>query len=402
MYPISAPIQRNGNLYTLTNDIVSDADGIVVLKNDTILDGVGHSLQGSNAPASNGIYLLGNYNVTIRNLDIKGFESGILLDAYSTCNNVIGNTIEDNVYGVNCWAYADNDSINGNTITGNSLAGIWIAGSSSDSVTENKITANNLGISIQSSTNDTIWHNSFLDNINQTSIYDSQCVWDNGYPSGGNYWSDYAGVDLQKGSNQDQPGSDGIGDTPYSTGENNLDNYPLMQAFENIEVQLTLRPKTIVGQGYSYSMQIQLANQGWDAQTTSVTAYVNSTLLGAFNDIGLSGREQTILNVVWQTSTYAKGNYTISVIATPVPDEVDTTDNNYTWTIHLGFPGDVSSAIKGAYDGKVDMRDIAYLVSLFNTRPSSSGWNPNADINDDLVVNMRDIAVAIANYNKHE
>jgi hypothetical protein len=48
------------------------------------------------------------------------------------------------------------------------------------------------------------------------------------------------------------------------------------------------------------------------------------------------------------------------------------------------------------------MKDIAYLVILFNTKPSSSNWNPNADVDNNGVVNMIDIAIAILNYNKHE
>jgi nitrous oxidase accessory protein NosD len=43
--------------------------------------------------------------------------------------------------------------------------------------------------------------------------------WDDGYPSGGNYWSDYNGTDANH---------DGIGDTSHVLDANNTDHYPLM------------------------------------------------------------------------------------------------------------------------------------------------------------------------------
>ena len=52
--------------------------------------------------------------------------------------------------------------------------------------------------------------------------------WDDGYPSGGNYWSDYNGTDFYSGTNQNVTGSDGIGDTSYIIDVNNVDRYPLM------------------------------------------------------------------------------------------------------------------------------------------------------------------------------
>jgi hypothetical protein len=66
--------------------------------------------------------------------------------------------------------------------------------------------------------------------ICQVSIYPSGCanVWNDGYLSGGNYWNNYTGVDSHSGPNQDEFGSDGIGDTPHMIDESNLDNYPLM------------------------------------------------------------------------------------------------------------------------------------------------------------------------------
>jgi hypothetical protein len=75
-----------------------------------------------------------------------------------------------------------------------------------------------------------IYHNNFVGNTIQASV-DSASVsnaWDNGYPSGGNYWSDYNGTDLYNGPYQNVTGSDGIGDTTYSIDANNTDHYPLM------------------------------------------------------------------------------------------------------------------------------------------------------------------------------
>ena len=51
---------------------------------------------------------------------------------------------------------------------------------------------------------------------------------DNGYPSGGNYWSDYNGTDLFYGSDLNYTGRDGIGDIPYFINETNIDYHPLM------------------------------------------------------------------------------------------------------------------------------------------------------------------------------
>lgn len=53
-------------------------------------------------------------------------------------------------------------------------------------------------------------------------------------------------------------------------------------------------------------------------------------------------------------------------------------------------------------DGTVNMRDIQYSVIRFSTKPVSPTWDPYADLNDDGTVNMRDIQIQILNFNKHE
>jgi len=58
-------------------------------------------------------------------------------------------------------------------------------------------------------------------------------TWDNGYPSGGNFWSDYTGVDYCSGPSQNIcPSPDGTGDTPYTLiGSRAVDNYPLIKPY---------------------------------------------------------------------------------------------------------------------------------------------------------------------------
>jgi hypothetical protein len=97
------------------------------------------------------------------------------------------------------------------------------------------IVGNNIGISFVEDQNNLIYHNNFESNGVSANFWTFSArveinAWDNGYPSGGNYWSDYTGEDAN---------SDGIGDIPYfvlntAPGHppvnptDNMDHYPLM------------------------------------------------------------------------------------------------------------------------------------------------------------------------------
>jgi general secretion pathway protein D len=161
--------------------------------------------------------------------------------------------------------------------------------------------------------------------------------------------------------------------------------------------------KTIVGQGYSAAVKVGVKNYGVFSETSKTAVYANSTIIWLQIDYLTSGSSVTLF-VVWNTSSFAIGNFSISADSEPVPDELDVIDNQRISgvPVHIGIPGDVSSSIQGTYDGIVNMRDINYLILLFNTNTASSNWKPNADVNNDAVVNMRDIQIAILNFNKHE
>jgi parallel beta-helix repeat protein len=251
--PIGAPIQRNGDVYILTDNVTSQADGIIIEKSSITFDGSGYTVQGG--AGGNGFYLHGISNVTIRNARTEGFNYGIYLE--STSGDVISrNDIKASTYdGIGLYDAANN-TVSSNSIRENDWSGIGLYFSMGNNMSANYISNNYYGMNCFSSQENWIFHNNFVANTNQTSSDGLPNAWDNGYPSGGNYWSDYTGTDAYSGPNQDQPGSDGIGDTPYNVSENNQDGYPLMQKWTNIVIAAISSSKTAVGQGQKVNITI--------------------------------------------------------------------------------------------------------------------------------------------------
>ena len=67
-------------------------------------------------------------------------------------------------------------------------AGLKTLGADNCSITGNEINSNHNGIILESSNDNVIYHNNIINNTNPASD-DGTNQWDNGYPSGGNYWS---------------------------------------------------------------------------------------------------------------------------------------------------------------------------------------------------------------------
>ena len=143
-----------------------------------------------------GIEISDTRNVEILNCKVEmntaGEGKGIELRNASNCL-IARNIIANNIYGIFLREGSVNNTIVGNTVSHNSV-GLKIA----DTYSENNL----------------IYHNNFIENEQQV-VYFASNIWDNGYPSGGNYWSDYSGSDAN---------NDGIGDKNYCE----LDYYPLM------------------------------------------------------------------------------------------------------------------------------------------------------------------------------
>jgi parallel beta-helix repeat protein len=304
VYPSTAPITRDGNVYTLTNNV---SESIVVQRSNIVLDGAGFKVEGLGELWSVGIDLSETSDVTLRNIEVRSFWYGVFLnmtsnaliteiiaknsndsDIYSwnsTFNTVIrnnlsnvefwyssNNTIEENSVKMIRFPFSDSNNIIQNEISGGyfgieigsynyvyqnnityCLDGITVDGTYNRIFNNNIINStrwgvhlywdaaynmvygNNIvnnsgaGIYLDRADGNTIFHNNLINNGNN--VYADQAhlnLLDAGYPLGGNYWSNYTGVDKKSGPIQNEPRGDGIGDVPHIVDSEHVDNFPLM------------------------------------------------------------------------------------------------------------------------------------------------------------------------------
>ena len=214
-------IHQDGDIYTLLGNIYDK--GLVVEKSDIVINGNGHTI--STPPSVDGynVVLTQLNNVTIKGLVIKDGYIGIFIE---DCTRITVSRNNVSIGDPNFFYIA---------------AAIRLEGGGFHTLVDNTLTDSQVGVWITESSHDNrIFHNNFINN--KYSVFGSEDAtsvtqWDNGYPSGGNHWSNYDGVDIYSGVYQNETGSDGIGDTPYVFVVENetlfTDKYPLM---ENVPV----------------------------------------------------------------------------------------------------------------------------------------------------------------------
>jgi len=345
-----------------------------------------------------GVHISDSINNTVSGNNIGNNRYGILLSGSS--NSVSGNNITNNGItrqGCGILLSGSSNSVSGNNIT-NNYNGINLHISSNNSVSGNNITANtNYGINSYDSFNNKVFHNNFINNTNQLYSINSVNVWDNGYPSGGNAWSDYKSLDLFSGPFQNETGSDEIGDTPYVIDDNNQDNYPLIKphlwSSHDIGIMSVTVSKMVVGQGYDAYINVTVGNYGRNTEHSNATADANATIMGAFENITISSRSSATLTIEWNTTNWAKGNYHINLHITPVPGETDLSDNDFMdgWIL-VTIPGDVDG------DRDVDIFDIVVMAGVYGSERGDPEYVPNCDINGNGDIDIFDIVIAAGNY----
>jgi len=218
--PPLAPIQCNGSIYTLTNDVTSSE--IRIMRNNIVLDGAGYIVTGwdindgfcfgvsvvaknvtvRNVHATNcyrGIHVAGS-NGTVYGCNATNNNIGISTEQSYQYINIIANMISDNDMGISIGYYSDYNIISGNNMSSNTRNGIWLGyGVKHNLVSSNNITNNEKGVGLYVSSYNTISNNQILANTDSGIYLDTS---PNNTISGNQILNNaHSGIDMWKSSN---------------------------------------------------------------------------------------------------------------------------------------------------------------------------------------------------------
>jgi parallel beta-helix repeat protein len=343
-------------------------------------------------------------------------ETSSGIGVISSDNTVFNNTV---IGGWTCIivVVGDDNNVSDNLVSGQTLSGgfsdigaIALLQTSTDSVVGNTLINNELGLSVAFGSGCSVYHNNFINNTQQALTENGSLVlFDNGYPSGGNFWSDYNGTDLYSGPFQNVTGSDGIGDTPYVIDTNNTDHYPLMQPFAQsqlaqgyVSVKEIATNNAWVYEGQTVNIWVTVINTEGFPENVWVALYYNSTTSKSINvyPIYLNAGQNYTLLFKWNTAGIPCQTYTLTAVAT-IPEGSNSLCNG---TIAVRLIGDVNG------DGRVNMKDIGTAAKAFGSHcanydylgePASPNWNPSCDLNGDGKIDLRDIGIIARHFGQH-
>ena len=188
--------------YTLNQNV---SEGLVIEEDNLTLDGAGFTVNG---PGSGfGILLVGRTGVTITNVTVENFMTGIYLDPVSNNNVLTGNITEsNNPYGI--WLeWSPDNTVTGNA-TSNNHEGIRVDRAHGNTLTGNTMSGNDNGMVLFNANNNQIYNNNFISNPTNQALVTGGTgnVFNLADPTGGNYWDNWTTPDGN---------GDGFVDSPY-------------------------------------------------------------------------------------------------------------------------------------------------------------------------------------------
>jgi len=251
------------------------------------------------------VILVNCTGIRVESLNLSRTDIGVQL--WQTSNSSIAsNSIANSPYGISL-SFSSGNSVVGNIVTANVWHGISFAFSSGNIASENNIADNYYGLWLGYSSNNSFYHNNFIDNSQQVNVSSGYAnVWDDGYPSGGNYWSNYNGTDANQ---------DGIGEPQYIIDSNNNDAYPLMGMFSDFQATSEHHVQTICNSTISdfhfNGTAIRFNVSGEDGTTGFCRILIPTALMGSPYTVYVNGSEvdYTLLPFSNSTNSYLYFTY---------------------------------------------------------------------------------------------
>jgi len=335
-----------------------------------------------------------NNNVSRNSIENGDFNAGILLSSSAnnsvSRNNITGvggyglwlvdspnnivfiNRIANNNYGIRLDRSSSNLLAENDIIENNYEGVIIYQSSNNNTLAENNIIKNNgRTIDIHQSSQNRIYHNNFINNAHQVYIENSVNVWDDGYPSGGNYWSDHVCT-----------GNPSSGSQPCIIDDNNIDHYPFEDPSGWLPPAKTA-DLSVSSPDISFSdpnpsenettvIHVNVHNVGDEnADNVFVRFYDATTLIGEDQISYLSHHSQAEASIEW--TAQREGYHLVKVVVDPGDsiEEIDETNNEATRSVLVGrcvgYGGIVVTGNLSAYEALPGSFINAYGHASYNT-----------------------------------
>jgi len=173
----------------------------------------------------------------------------------------------------------------------------------------------------------------------------------------------------------------------------------------NVTPYTSHKNNTLAYRGEIVYFAVEVENQGEGKETFEVKCYANSTQVGS-KTVTLGSGKTYVLAFNWNTARIKPGMYVTNAIAEPVLGETHLEDNSMICgPIEVRIWGDIVGVYNGVIqpipDRHVDIDDFGIPIGHFGCVGPAwphPTWDPFADVNEDLVVDLDDIMIVGVHY----